>query len=480
MTGERHRRQPWHSDAMAIEIHPPASVVALMAAAVGARACRVRGRRVGARHDPGPARRRTGISRPTRDRIGCSPCSRARSTRTGSGRSPSTRAARSTRSRPSARTMTTPTSGARTSRVRRRHQARPRPTRLHGQRDRLGRAGADRRPRRGRTPGRRRSSEPGARRSVRRHRGRRRRAGCGRVGEPAARFREDALRMVRAVRLAAVLEFEIDPPTFEAIRANAALAGHVSGERVAAELREAAPGGPPVDRPPPAVRDGPPRRAAPGDRRAARNRAEQGRGRGPVRSHRSHARCRAARTARSCGSPRSCTTSASHRRSTRGRSGATRRSVRRSPSGSWIGSGSRSVATERVVHLVRNHMFTYEPDWGDAGIRRFIQRAAHGFDRRPVRAARGGQRRQRPAGGRERPGRPASARRGGARGLGRARSVAARRARRRPHGGARSCRPARTSGAILDALLDRVIADPKLNDRATLLLLAESMLAEDG
>src|SRR5215218_5900863 len=31
------------------------------------------------------------------------------------------------------------------------------------------------------------------------------------VGEPAARFREDALRMVRAIRLAAVLEFMIDP-----------------------------------------------------------------------------------------------------------------------------------------------------------------------------------------------------------------------------------------------------------------------------
>ena len=34
-------------------------------------------------------------------------------------------------------------------------------------------------------------------------------------------------------------------------------------------------------------------------------------------------------------------------------------------------------------------------------------------------------------------------------------------------------------GRILDELLDRVIADPKLNDRATLLLLAESMLADD-
>ena len=34
-------------------------------------------------------------------------------------------------------------------------------------------------------------------------------------------------------------------------------------------------------------------------------------------------------------------------------------------------------------------------------------------------------------------------------------------------------------GRILDALLERVIADPGLNDRATLLLLAEAMLADD-
>ena len=35
-------------------------------------------------------------------------------------------------------------------------------------------------------------------------------------------------------------------------------------------------------------------------------------------------------------------------------------------------------------------------------------------------------------------------------------------------------------GRILDALLERVIADPKQNDRATLLLLAESMLTQDA
>ena len=34
-------------------------------------------------------------------------------------------------------------------------------------------------------------------------------------------------------------------------------------------------------------------------------------------------------------------------------------------------------------------------------------------------------------------------------------------------------------GRILDDLLERVIADPALNERPTLLLLAQSMLTED-
>ncbi len=56
------------------------------------------------------------------------------------------------------------------------------------------------------------------------------------VGDPDARFREDALRMVRAVRLAATLDFEIEPATLAAIARNAELVGHLSGERVGAEL----------------------------------------------------------------------------------------------------------------------------------------------------------------------------------------------------------------------------------------------------
>ncbi len=56
------------------------------------------------------------------------------------------------------------------------------------------------------------------------------------VGDPDARFREDALRMVRAVRLAATLGFAIEPATLAAITANALLVDRLSGERIGAEL----------------------------------------------------------------------------------------------------------------------------------------------------------------------------------------------------------------------------------------------------
>jgi tRNA nucleotidyltransferase (CCA-adding enzyme) len=57
------------------------------------------------------------------------------------------------------------------------------------------------------------------------------------VGDPDARFDEDALRMLRAARLAAQVGLTLDPPTFEAMRRHAADVAWVSGERVGAELR---------------------------------------------------------------------------------------------------------------------------------------------------------------------------------------------------------------------------------------------------
>jgi tRNA nucleotidyltransferase (CCA-adding enzyme) len=56
------------------------------------------------------------------------------------------------------------------------------------------------------------------------------------VGDPQLRFREDALRMIRVVRLSATLGFTVEPATLAAIKSNAALVEHLSGERIAAEL----------------------------------------------------------------------------------------------------------------------------------------------------------------------------------------------------------------------------------------------------
>jgi tRNA nucleotidyltransferase/poly(A) polymerase len=57
------------------------------------------------------------------------------------------------------------------------------------------------------------------------------------VGDPDARFDEDALRMLRAVRIASQLDFEVEPRTLQAIRDHAADVAWVSEERAGAELR---------------------------------------------------------------------------------------------------------------------------------------------------------------------------------------------------------------------------------------------------
>lgn len=56
------------------------------------------------------------------------------------------------------------------------------------------------------------------------------------IGDPAQRFREDKLRMLRAVRFAARFEYAIDPATFAAIRELAQEISVVSHERVRDEL----------------------------------------------------------------------------------------------------------------------------------------------------------------------------------------------------------------------------------------------------
>jgi poly(A) polymerase len=56
------------------------------------------------------------------------------------------------------------------------------------------------------------------------------------VGNPDERFREDALRMLRAVRFCAMHGFTLEPGTFHAIKANAFRVASISAERVQGEL----------------------------------------------------------------------------------------------------------------------------------------------------------------------------------------------------------------------------------------------------
>lgn len=56
------------------------------------------------------------------------------------------------------------------------------------------------------------------------------------IGDPAARFHEDRLRMLRAVRLAARLGYTIEPATLAAIRTHAASITAIAWERIGEEI----------------------------------------------------------------------------------------------------------------------------------------------------------------------------------------------------------------------------------------------------
>ncbi len=58
------------------------------------------------------------------------------------------------------------------------------------------------------------------------------------VGNPDKRFKEDALRMLRALRFSSVLGFEIEEKTKESIKNNFSLVLNVSEERIFAELKK--------------------------------------------------------------------------------------------------------------------------------------------------------------------------------------------------------------------------------------------------
>lgn len=56
------------------------------------------------------------------------------------------------------------------------------------------------------------------------------------VGDPTTRFQEDALRLIRAIRIASQLEFDIEKETLKAIQQNAHLIKEIAWERIRDEL----------------------------------------------------------------------------------------------------------------------------------------------------------------------------------------------------------------------------------------------------
>src|SRR5450432_36174 len=56
------------------------------------------------------------------------------------------------------------------------------------------------------------------------------------IGDPAQRFAEDRLRLLRAVRFATALGFEIEPVTWDAVVAHAPSISEISSERIREEL----------------------------------------------------------------------------------------------------------------------------------------------------------------------------------------------------------------------------------------------------
>jgi putative nucleotidyltransferase with HDIG domain len=298
------------------------------------------------------------------------------------------------------------------------------------------------------------------------------------VGDPGTRFEEDALRMVRAVRLAATLDVEVEGGTLAAIQAHAELVAHLSGERLAAELDKLLG----ADRPSVGLRlmastgivgvlspdldaqRGVPQNKIPGDdlwdhtlRTVDAVPVDR-----PV--------VRLAALLHDIGKPATMADGHFLQHDAVGADLAAKLLDRlRTP---------RPVA-ERVVHLVRHHMFTYDPGWGDAGVRRFIKRIGRDaleslFALREADNVGSGQLPD-----------------------GHELDELRRRVRQQLAGDVVLERgdlavdgndliaelglaQGPTLGRILDELLERAIADPTVNDRPTLLVLAQAMLAEDG
>ena len=297
------------------------------------------------------------------------------------------------------------------------------------------------------------------------------------VGDPRTRFEEDALRMVRAIRLAATLDFGIEAGTLAAIQARSPLVAHLSGERLAAELDKLLAADRPsvglrllaateilaVLSPELAAQRGIPQNKIAGDDlwdHTVRTVDAVPRDRPVVRL---------AALLHDIGKPATMAEGHFVGHDTVGAELAAAFLLQlRSP---------KAVA-DRVVHLIRHHMFAYDPAWGDSGVRRFIRRIGRDaleplFDLREA--------------DNEGSGEP-----GNEHGLDELRAriaeqlvgrVVLERGDLAIDGTDLIAELGLTEGPvlgrILDELLDRAIADPAVNDPPTLLLLAQAMLTED-
>ena len=381
---------------------PPAPVHGAPGAALGARPRGLRGRRLGARRAPRPARRRTGTWPPTPGPTGSSRLFPGAVYENQFG----TVAVRETATSHEITTFRTDHDYAD---FRRPHhvefgdddRARPRAARLHGQRDRLGRgAGAPRRRCAGAAPASTRSAasptsrarlHPGRRRARARLRGGRAADGPRRPPRRDARLRRSSRRRWRRSGDRAARGARLGRADRRGAREAARGAdGRRSGCALMADTGAAG-------------------RALTGARGAARRAQNKIEGEdlwdhtlrtvdaaaptGPVvRAGRAAPRHRQARR------PSTTARSAGHEVVGADMAGALLERLHM-PTAARSGSSTSSATT----------CSRYEPNWGDAG-RPALHPARSGRRRRrPVRAARGGQRRQRPAAGRRGPGR-ASAR----------------------------------------------------------------------
>jgi len=300
------------------------------------------------------------------------------------------------------------------------------------------------------------------------------------VGDASTRFEEDALRMVRAVRLATTLGFEIEGGTLAGIRSRSTLVAHLSGERIAAELDKL------LAAPLPSVG-----LRLLGDTRlldsispdlAAQRGVLQNKVPGEdlwdhtVRSvdAASAARpvVRLAALLHDVGKP--ATFADGHF--------VGHDAVGADLAGAFLDRlRSPRAVRDRVVELVRHHMFSYESTWSDAAVRRFIGKMATIGDGAldellELREA-----------DNLGSGLPAEA---GLLGELRARVAAELKAELVLDRGGLAVdgddliaelglTQGPLLGRIIEGLLERVIADPALNERPTLLLLAQAALTED-